>query len=290
MVGSGKKGVDLGHIPKKRMGGTGVCYLCKHDIEDIDHLLIHCTFTKAVWARLYSLFNLKRNWDGTSVTECFTTWTKDKSVSNGLATLTCWHIWLERNKTIFEERTPSHHAVVFRISGSYTWLPPSLKPVPNKVCTITHQDGYSIACFDGATFSNGKCCGAGGIIKILESTVFKWYINCGAGTNTKAELMGVWATLTLANLWSIQKIQILGDSKVIIDWINQKGNLQAWTLKAGSKRPGILPTLFKVLAFIIFTGISIKRQIYYLKGRSWNQKADYPIINGLMGLVVLILI
>jgi hypothetical protein len=39
--------------------------------------------------------------------------------------------------------------------------------------------------------------------------------------------MGLWATLTLALLWAIEKIQILGDSKVIIDWINQKGQLQA---------------------------------------------------------------
>jgi ribonuclease HI len=43
---------------------------------------------------------------------------------------------------------------------------------------------------------------------------------CGAGkgTNTKeVELMGVWATLTIAHHLSYPKLQILGDSKVVID-------------------------------------------------------------------------
>jgi len=43
--------------------------------------------------------------------------------------------------------------------------------------------------------------------------------------------MGLWATLTLASLWVMDKIQILGDSKVIIDWMNQKGLLQAVNLE-----------------------------------------------------------
>jgi ribonuclease HI len=70
-------------------------------------------------------------------------------------------------------------------------------------------------------------CGAGGVIKLPDSTVYRWFINCGIGTNTKAELMGVWATLILAKQWNIQKIQILGDSKVVIDWLNHRGKLQA---------------------------------------------------------------
>ena len=48
-----------------------------------------------------------------------------------------------------------------------------------------------------------------------------WFINCDTGSNTKAELMGAWATLTIANLLDLKNLQVLGDSKVIIDW-------QAW--------------------------------------------------------------
>jgi len=34
-------------------------------------------------------------------------------------------------------------------------------------------------------------------------------------------------TLTLAKLWDINRLNVLGDSKVIIDWLNQKTNLHA---------------------------------------------------------------
>jgi ribonuclease HI len=79
-------------------------------------------------------------------------------------------------------------------------------------------------------------CGIGGIIKCIESLAYRWYFNCGDGSNTKVELLGAWATLTIENLLDIQYIQILGDSKVTIDWLNHKGNLQAiniegWKLK-----------------------------------------------------------
>ena len=115
--------------------------------------------------------------------------------------------------------------MVYKILGSHNWFPQSHKLASLRVFTITQQEGYTIAFFDGVAITGGKRCEAGGIIKLPGSTVHKWYINYGEGTNTNTELMGVWATLTLANMWSIQKIHVLGDSKVIIDWLNQKSNL-----------------------------------------------------------------
>jgi ribonuclease HI len=66
--------------------------------------------------------------------------------------------------------------------------------------------GLHIACFDGATSADGKQCGAGGYLKTHDSIVTRWLMNCGEGTNTKAELMGVWATLTLAHHLSYPKL------------------------------------------------------------------------------------
>ena len=37
-----------------------------------------------------------------------------------------------------------------------------------------------------------------GMIKISDKTSYKWTFNCGPGPNTRAELLGVWATLILA--------------------------------------------------------------------------------------------
>jgi hypothetical protein len=48
--------------------------------------------------------------------------------------------------------------------------------------------------------------------------------------------MGAWATLTIARLLEIKNLQVLGDSKVIIDWLNTKGNLQAINVEAWKTR------------------------------------------------------
>jgi ribonuclease HI len=85
--------------------------------------------------------------------------------------------------------------------------------------------------------------------KFPDSTVYRWYINCGEGTNTKAELMGVWATLTLANHWNIQKLQLMGDSKVVIDWLNHKGNLHAIDIEGWKRRTKELTTIFQGICF-----------------------------------------
>jgi ribonuclease HI len=84
-----------------------------------------------------------------------------------------------------------------------------------------------LAFFDGASIAGGSKCGIGGTIKCINTQAHRWYFNCGDGTNTKAELLGAWATVTIAKHLDIQYIKILGDSKVIIDWLNHKGKLQA---------------------------------------------------------------
>ena len=64
------------------------------------------------------------------------------------------------------------------------------------------------------------------MIKITEHSTYKWTLNCGHGTNTMAEFLGVWASLTLASRLSITDFIVLGDSKIVIDWLNKKGTLQ----------------------------------------------------------------
>ena len=61
--------------------------------------------------------------------------------------------------------------------------------------------------------------------------------------------MGLWVTLTLATIWSINKLQILGDSKVIIDWINQNGNLQEVNIDCWKQKTKDLAKNFKDISF-----------------------------------------
>jgi ribonuclease HI len=137
---------------------------------------------------------------------------------------------------IFDDHCPSLLAVVHKILASFSWQPSTIKSFPFKAYEFKLAEGYTLTCFDDAAQSNGLCCGVGGIFNTHPSRITKWFINCGAGTNTKDELMGLWASLTLASLWSINHFQVLGDLRVIIDWITQKCKLhsvhiECWKLK-----------------------------------------------------------
>jgi len=106
-----------------------------------------------------------------------------------------------------------------------------------------------VSCFDGATHINGKCCGVGGVIKKSDLSVYKWYFNCDEGTNTNVELLRVWATLLLENHLSIHKIQILGDSKLIIEWLNKRGDMRACTIEGGKQGIMALRSKFHEINF-----------------------------------------
>jgi ribonuclease HI len=156
----------------------------------------------------------------------------------------CWYTWLERNATIFEGKEPSTIAVVIKTLGIIQISINILKTPHVQSYWIEDTLEYPVAYFDGVAQSDGRCSGAGGIIKWSTTTGYKWHPNCGEGTNTKEELMGLWATLFIANYLSITKLQILGDSKVIINWINKKGNLCINALEGWKQRINLLKEKF----------------------------------------------
>jgi ribonuclease HI len=150
-----------------------------------------------------------------------------RSAPHPLVAHVCWQTWIERNQVLFEGRPPSCHAVLHRVLSTFQWQSTTVKDIQLKSCDYSLAPGSTLICFDGAALSNGHCCGAGGTFKSHPSRVTKWFLNCGAGSNTKAELMGLWASLFLASSWSLNHLLVLGDSRVIIDWINHKCNLQS---------------------------------------------------------------
>jgi ribonuclease HI len=68
--------------------------------------------------------------------------------------------------------------------------------------------------------------GAGGLIKLTQNFYYKWTYNCGPGTNTRAELLGAWATHLLASRLHIDVLQVVGDSRIVIEWLSNRGDLQ----------------------------------------------------------------
>jgi ribonuclease HI len=236
-------------LNKKGWEGPGLCILCKHNTEDIDHLFVHCSFSKAVWSRISYRLHFKNTWAGNTLIECLDSWTKNNAVSNRLAAITCWNIWIERNKAIFEEKAPSAWVVVYKTLGSPFTFPLIQKVQNIRQRPIALYEDCTCAFFDGASTVGGQNCGAGGTIICSDTTEYRWFVNCGGGTNTKAELLGAWATLTLAKYLNIQNLQLMGDSKVIIEWLKHNGNLQSTSIEGWKHRTLELIASFQAIHY-----------------------------------------
>jgi ribonuclease HI len=212
----------------------------------------------------------------------FNKWTKDKSVAPSLATITIWYIWIERNRAIFENLQPSIKLFSLKCWAFLSNILLLFQTAPLRDCNLLYLDGFSLAFFDGASQKNKAVCGAGGEIKTFDSRVFRWTLNGGAGTNTKVELLGIWATLTLSSHLSLPKIQACGDSRVIIDWLNGKANLQGCSIEGWKRRIQDLIKDFQATVFTMSTENSTKKQINYQNHLSLIQKARYHTTNQLL--------
>ena len=75
---------------------------------------------------------------------------------------------------------------------------------------------YPCRFFDGA--SSKKVGGVSFCLMLNESHHLEFALGAGPCTNTKAELIGLWALLHTAQMMGIPKLRIFGDSLVIINW------------------------------------------------------------------------
>jgi hypothetical protein len=177
-------------LQKRGWKGPGYCSLCKVDNESINHIFIISLFAMAVWNALTHDQNLNRSWMGVTLVECMKNWTKDKSVPSYLAVYTMWYIWQERNKTLFEDIKPLVKTMLYKILAHPLCKTTYPKDKIPKDIMIGVDLNTTLAWFDGATKSDGRMCGVGGIIKVQKAIVYKWKLNCSKGTDTKAELIG----------------------------------------------------------------------------------------------------
>jgi len=114
---------------------------------------------------------------------------------------------------------------------------------------ISANMNSTLSWFDGATRSDGSMCGVGGIIKVQKETTYKWRLNCGKGANTKAELMGACSSLWFVEYLLLSDLHLLGDSKVVIDWLKKEGSLQVSTLEGWKARISKLTGSFRKITF-----------------------------------------
>jgi ribonuclease HI len=173
------------------------------------------------------------------------TWTCNKAASKKLPVLMSWFLWLERNKALFEGKSPTVNSVVHQTLSLLTKHSTDLNSQAIRLSPIFRLNGYTMAFFDGASSVGDQICGAGGSLKRTNGPDIRWIFNCGVGSNTKAELVGAWATFAMEKLLDIHHIQIFGDSKVVIEWLEQKCNLQAVNIEGWKRSTRDLATSFQ---------------------------------------------
>ena len=50
--------LSLDNLKKRVVFIANRCVLCKNDVESVDHIMLHCSFTKKVWDKIWSLMNM----------------------------------------------------------------------------------------------------------------------------------------------------------------------------------------------------------------------------------------
>ena len=98
-----------------------------------------------------------------------------------------------------------------------TQKPPRNRVPVQEIIDKTFPWGY----FDGVAQGDPTVCGAGVVLFLEEGYYFQARWGLGEGTNNKAELLALYMLLLLAHEKGVQKLQIFGDSMIIINWINQ---------------------------------------------------------------------
>jgi ribonuclease HI len=79
--------------------------------------------------------------------------------------------------------------------------------------------------FDGASQDRGDKCGAGDVLKCPKLGTFIIKMNCDSGTNTRVELLALWCILFFVFYKKVTRLQLVGDSKAIIDWLTNENKL-----------------------------------------------------------------
>jgi len=143
-----------------------MCSLCKEDRESTKHIFLNCPFTQLVWDDLKNILNLDIGWNGNIVVDSFINWSFQNYKLITLPTYVCWYIWVDRNKELFEDLSPSVQRIFYlsRSAMDHSWKPHEGYTPRNLVPTFPAEK--SLAWFDGAAQQNGHISGVGGILKL----------------------------------------------------------------------------------------------------------------------------
>lgn len=136
-----------------------------------------------------------------------------------------WSIWKLRNGCIFDNKQPTVFAIILQTEAlMHLYSVPKKK---KKIRCIGSFPQLIFPCgfFDGA--AAGNLGGAGFVIHLSGSHCMNFSLGCGGSTNTRSELLALWALLAVSEHMEIPLLTIFGDSLVIISWSNMTTSLNS---------------------------------------------------------------
>jgi ribonuclease HI len=223
---------------------------------------VDCSFTKNIWSTIQKELKLESAWEGEQIVDCIENWIKKRENWKEIPGYICWEVWKHRNLAIFEDRPLNRVKVCNSILQDLGETKVSNSTKVSRIDRPPLLDwDLAVGFFDGASQDRGEKCGAGAVLKCPELGTFRLKMNCGSGTNTRGELLALWCLLYFACYKKITKLQLVGDSKVIIDWFTNENDLQVVSLLPWMTRIRVLSGSF----------IQLKAQHIY---RAYNKEVD----------------
>eukprot|EP00253_Pinus_taeda_P027180 PITA_27180 len=219
------------HINRRAICGPSWCIFCRDASEALNHIFIHCPVIVNLWNNICNHLRLNVKWEGIDFKEAWENWTTHHlgAKLQNLPPVAGWFIWLARNRAIFDDRAISWYKVETSIISAYQEIPDPPPPRQRTIQPLPHIDRSTPwAFFDGAANQDG--CGGGFVLYINDHHRFFVKLGLGIGSNNFAELSVVHGLLHFALSRQIHSITILGDSLVVINWINNITHCHSHTL------------------------------------------------------------
>ena len=194
--------------------GPSYCFLCKKGGETTQHLFMDCLITKRTFEVIFEHFGIHSFYKD-SVRLYLEHWFQSHPLEDTkiyLPLFVFWSIWKHRNGCIFEGNLPSVYVVFIQIDSLYHLFPMPKKRVKLRNIGLPPPITYPCGYFDGAVA--GNIGGAGFVLHLSISHCLYFSLGCGSSTNTRSELLALWALLSVSKIMGIPLDSIFGDSLV----------------------------------------------------------------------------